>query len=84
MNDVVAVFSEVISELRKAQEKHEPMHSAHEGLAVIWEEFEELKHEVWKQRHDMQSMRQETLQLAAMTIRFLIDVCGKEENGRSK
>lgn len=54
-------------------------HSAHEGLAVIEEEFEELKREVFKKQkeRDGGKMMKEALQLATMAIRFMVDICHK-------
>lgn len=52
-------------------------HSAHEGLAIIEEEFEELKEEVFKKQseRDIEKMRHEALQIAAMGLRFIVDIC---------
>ncbi len=69
---------EVRIELRRAESKHAPMHSAHEGFAVILEELEELKAEVFKKRPDVKRMRKEALQIAAMGLRFIQDVCDRE------
>lgn len=56
------------------------MHSAHEGFAVLLEEVEELKAEVFKggkQKRDIKAMRAEAVQVAAMALRFIEDVCDK-------
>ncbi|KKK87358.1 hypothetical protein LCGC14_2754030 [marine sediment metagenome] len=68
--------SELVDGAIAAARKFEPFNSAHEGLAVIWEEFEELKAEVFKNQsaYDMKAMRKEAVQLGAMALRFLYDV----------
>jgi hypothetical protein len=67
----------VLGELWKAQDKHPKFNSAHEGYAVILEELDELKAEVWKRpkKRDINKMRKEAVQVAAMATRFLIDIC---------
>ena len=72
------VLDDVWSEVERAEKKHKPMHSAHEGLSVIWEEFEELKVEVFKggsTPRDLPAMRKEAVEVAAMAVRFIRDVC---------
>lgn len=70
------VFQEVADELERAERAHKPMHSPHEGLAVIREEYQELEREVFRrqEKHDKKAMRAEAVQLAAMAIRFVRDV----------
>ncbi len=74
--------NELVDEAVVAARKFEPFNSAHEGLAVIWEEFEELKAEVFKNQsaYDMKAMRKETVQLGAMALRFLYDICWRGED----
>jgi hypothetical protein len=57
-------------------------HSAHEGYAVLLEEVEELWAEVKKspKKRDPDAMRTEAIQVAAMALRFLIDVCENPSN----
>lgn len=59
------------------------MNSAHEGYGVMLEEFEELKAHVFtnQKRRDLDAMRKEAIQVAAMAMRFAADICN-EERGR--
>lgn len=72
-----AAFCGVDHELRSAVEAYPAFNSAHEGHSVIREEFEELWDEVKVRqgRRDVAKMRHEAIQLAAMAIRFVMDVC---------
>lgn len=80
---LAAAFTEVQNEVKKAMENWPPFNSAHEGYGVLLEEVDELKAHVWfKQKgRDLASMRKEAIQVAAMAIRFAIEICN-EERGR--
>lgn len=67
-------FAEVIGELDHAIAIHRPMHSAHEGYAVIKEELEELWNEIKKRNPNPDLLRLEASHIAAMGIRFMIDI----------
>ena len=72
--------AEAAAELGRAMLKHAPMHSAHEGWAVIYEELDELWDEVraWQpSTNDYSKMRKEAIQVAAMALRFVHDVCDR-------
>jgi hypothetical protein len=77
-------IQEVIDEIEKASANFAPFNSAHEGYAVIKEEFDELWQHVMcnQKRRDIQAMRKEAIQVAAMAIRFVMDVCDSEETAR--
>jgi len=64
-------------ELERARGVHAPFNSAHEGIAVIAEEVDELWTEVKKRpcRRDREMLRDEAVQVAAMALRFLVDCC---------
>lgn len=64
-------------ELMQALHKWPAFNSAHEGYAVLAEEVDELwQHVKTNQRkRDLLAMRKEALQVAAMALRFAIDVC---------
>ena len=72
-----AVLAHVEDELVGAVDKFPPFNSAHEGFAVLKEEVDELWDEV-KRKKSMRSdteMQYEATQIAAMAVRFIIDVC---------
>lgn len=77
------VLQEVADEVQRANDLYPPHNSAHEGFAVLNEEFDELKTHVWtnQKRRDLDAMRKEAIQVAAMAVRFVTDVCN-EERGR--
>ena len=63
---------DVAHELDAASAKFGPFASAHEGLAVIEEEFLEFRNEVfWG---SPEKAREECIQLAAMALRYLRDI----------
>lgn len=72
-------LTEVFDEWAFARDKFGPFNSSHEGFAVLHEEFDELKAEVWKNgaKHPDrdEKMRKEAIQVAAMALRFLTDCC---------
>ena len=57
--------------------KHPPLHSLHEAYAVLLEEMDEFKQEVWKQigARNSQEIVKELVQIAAMAMRTALD-CG--------
>lgn len=59
-------------ELRSAMRKFAPFASAHEGKAVIEEELDELWDAV--KANDVSHARREAVQVAAMAVRFLVDI----------
>ena len=68
---------EIEEELRKAMGKFPPFHSGHEGYAVIKEELDELWEEVKKKQSTpgrAEAMYKEALQVAAMALRFMVDL----------
>lgn len=52
-----------------------PHHSPHEAYAVLLEEVDELWDEVRKKCPDDEAMVVEAVQVAAMALRFIQDIC---------
>lgn len=78
-----AVLDQIRKEVASAEMKWPPMNSAHEAYAVLLEEVDELKAHVWtnQKRRDIEAMREEAIQVAAMAVRFIRDVC---DGGRGR
>lgn len=68
------IVGEVVAELYRASEKFPAFRSGHEGLAIIREEYLEFEKEVFWGSPERQ--REEAVQLAAMALRYLIDISG--------
>lgn len=77
---VAEIIGEVDQELYSACAKFGPFNSAHEGFAVLLEEVDELWDEVRAKQgdRDISAMRKEACQVAAMAMRFMMDVCDEE------
>ena len=76
MNAETAIYAATI-EATRAQKLYPKFNSAHEGYAVLLEEVEELWDEVKKnpRKRDPAAMREEAVHVAAMALRFLVDLC---------
>lgn len=75
------IIGEVMNELVSAVMDFPPMHSGHEGFAILKEEVDELWDEVRAKNDGSDQdrtarMRKEAIQVAAMALRFIHDVCG--------
>lgn len=77
------IMDSVEGEILEAVRAYPPMNSAHEGFAVLKEEVDELwDHvKVKPKNRDLGMMRVEAIQVAAMALRFAIEICD-EERGR--
>jgi NTP pyrophosphatase (non-canonical NTP hydrolase) len=68
-----------LAELEFAKENFPKFKSAHEGFAILKEEVDELWEAVRMKQSDPardDQLRKEAVQVAAMALRFLEDVCG--------
>lgn len=68
----------IVEEMWKATKQYGPLNSCHEGFAVIKEEVDELWEEIKynpNKPRDMDKVKAEAIQVGAMAIRFLVDLC---------
>lgn len=67
----------VEQEYTNACAQHPPLHSLHEAYAVLLEEVEEFKMQVWQQQsaRNPHEIKMELVQIAAMAMRTVLD-CG--------
>jgi NTP pyrophosphatase (non-canonical NTP hydrolase) len=83
MNPLLGIAIEAATEAEGAAHNWPPMNSAHEAYAVLAEEVDELWDHVKtnQKRRDIEAMRKEAIQVAAMAIRFAHDIC---DEGRGR
>lgn len=74
LRDMFAL-KEVEARVHKARSMYPDMRSAPEGYAILLEEVDELWAEIKKKSPDKEQMRQEALDVAAMAVRFIVDLC---------
>jgi len=74
MDAAVMELALKLAEHELLRAKHGRFVSAHEGYAIILEELDELKHEVWKDRHNPDRMLKKAVRVTAMGLRFLVDI----------
>lgn len=70
------IFIDMSNELASAEKLYPPFHTAHEAYAVILEELDEFKAEVWKKppMRDKVKMKEELTQVGAMCARAILDL----------
>ena len=80
MNNYTIAELDIRNEYCNAIEKYPAFHSRHEGYAVIKEELDELWDEVKKKPNVVNKdlMRKEAIQVSAMAIRFITDICDEK------
>jgi hypothetical protein len=78
------VGATVTEELQTAINRYPEFNSAHEGLAIIMEEFDELKDEVYvkQSKRDWGAMFIEATQLITMTLRLCHDIILPQLDGK--
>lgn len=75
------VLKAIENEYYRASSLYPPFHSMHEGYAVILEELDELKETIWKSKRIRLSpvAAKEAIQVAAMAVRFILDLEGEKK-----
>ena len=73
-----SISADVLEECAEACSRYPAMRSPHEGYAILLEEVDELWElvRVKQLQHDYVAMRREAIQIAAMAMRFVHDLCG--------
>lgn len=71
-DNVDRAVARVVAELRRAEAKHRPLNSHHEGYAVLKEEVDELWDDV-KANRKAEAI-EEAVQVAAMGLRFIVNL----------
>ena len=70
---LVTIIKAVDAEYQRAVSLHGAFSSTHEGYAIIQEEVDELWDGI-KKNDDRKLLKEEAIQIAAMAIRFCIDI----------
>lgn len=80
---LTSVLMDIGEEVAAAEAKWPAMNSAHEAFAVMKEEVDELWDHVKtnQKKRDIAAMRAEAIQVAAMAVRFVRDIC---DGGRGR
>jgi len=73
-SEVQEISKQVEEEYDSAAKKFGRFNSYHEGYAVLQEEVDELWDEI-KGEQSLEEMEKEAIQVAAMAIRFIYDLC---------
>lgn len=74
VESIARASSDIVVELSRALTMHGPMKSGHEGYAVLLEEVDELWDLVKTDKVKSPEGRKEAIQIAAMALRFILDV----------
>lgn len=75
--ELLHICEEVVHELGRASDEYGPFPTIHHGMSVLLEEVDELQEETRKRPGavDVEAMRTEAIQVAAMAVRFILDLC---------
>ena len=65
----------IYQETYDASQRYPSFHSLHESYAVLKEEVDELWEEIKKKDRDPEQIKKEAIQVGAMALRLLVDLC---------
>lgn len=68
-----AIVDNILRELQRIQDDHEPFNSPHEALGVVLEEVRDLETAVFQHNCSYDKLAHESQQLAARCIRLILD-----------
>lgn len=82
--DLDTELDAIRAEVESALESWPAFNSAHEGFSVMYEEVDELwEHVKMKPKNrDTAMMKAEAVQVAAMALRFILEVCNDQDGRR--
>lgn len=75
--EVSQAVNEVYAELQRTTALYGPFASTHEGYAIIKEELDELWEVIRLHGQPPEALRREATQVAAMALRFMLDLTGE-------
>lgn len=75
------IYTQIQQEINNSRSRHGKFTGSHEGYAVLLEEVDELWSEIKKRNRNFTLMKEECIQIAAMAVKFIEDICD-EENTR--
>ena len=79
-----AAFDAIFRELERARRVHREFPTYHHALGVVREEYREFEDEVFKRDVDPAVAARELVQLAAMSVRALVDLALLEDYDRNR
>jgi hypothetical protein len=69
------MFSNLVEkEIERSRKIHGNIHSFHEGLGIIYEEYSEFRDEIFEKKHNKEAILEELVQLAASCRKLAEDM----------
>ncbi len=72
---LIRIKADMIKELESATDKHGSFPTSFHGYAVVLEELDELWDAIKSKDATLADVRYEAIQVGAMAIRFVLDLC---------